>query len=169
MVNEVVNRKMRERVKELRKALKLTQADFASTIGITRTGYASIETGGASVQERHIKLILAAFPTVSETWLRTGEGSMFVESDDQIDQLVKQYDFPDITRKMLEVYQKMEPEKQKVVLEYAQRLVSGMLQGRTIEEEVEAYRQELISAQVTPESSASGTGSENIQNKKIPR
>ena len=68
---------MKERIIQLREALKLSQADFGKKIGLARSGISSVENGQRVVQERHIKLILSAFPDVSESWLRDGIGDMF--------------------------------------------------------------------------------------------
>lgn len=68
---------MNERIKKLRKALDLTQQDFANRLGTTRDNIAGYETGRRSPSVAVISLICREFD-VSETWLRTGEGDMFV-------------------------------------------------------------------------------------------
>ena len=69
---------MNERIKILRKSLDLTQQEFAIRIGTVRNNIAGYETGKRSPSEAVISLICRTF-NVSETWLRTGEGEMFVE------------------------------------------------------------------------------------------
>ena len=69
---------MNERIKILRKSLDLTQQEFAIRIGTARNNIAGYETGKRSPSEAVISLICRTF-NVSETWLRTGEGEMFVE------------------------------------------------------------------------------------------
>lgn len=76
---------MNERIKKLRKSLGLTQTEFGSRIGVkgnTVTGY---ETGLRSPSDAVIFSICREF-NVSEDWLRTGTGQMFVELSDE-DQL----------------------------------------------------------------------------------
>ena len=73
---------MRERLIELRKALGLTLNEFGARIGMSLTGVSEIEHGRRRVQERHIKLILSAFPSVSEEWLRDGKGEMFRKEEE---------------------------------------------------------------------------------------
>lgn len=68
---------MNERIKKLRKALDLTQQDFANRLGTTRDNIAGYETGRRSPSVAVISLICREFD-VSETWLRTGEGDMFI-------------------------------------------------------------------------------------------
>lgn len=71
--------KVKERLKQLRKALKINQTDFAKELGITQTAYSMIENGNNPLSDRHIKVICSAF-NVSEHWLRTGDGEMFFSS-----------------------------------------------------------------------------------------
>ena len=152
---------MNNRICELRKALKLNQTEFGRSIGITTSGISDIEVGRRAVQERHIKLILSAYPDVSEKWLREGIGEMFVTSRNLADELAKKYSFPDITRKMLIEYEKLGEDQQAAVLEYATKFVASIVGDAAIEEEVAAYRQELID-QKEKESSASETGNEDM-------
>lgn len=73
---------MNERLKKLRKALDLTQQEFADKIGIARGNIGSYEVGKNAISNAVISLICKTdFPTgrVNENWLRTGEGEMFLE------------------------------------------------------------------------------------------
>lgn len=76
---------MGEHIKELRKALGLTQQEFSDKLGIARNNIAGYETGKRSPSDAAISLICREF-NVNETWLRTGEGEMFVpiSRDEQI-------------------------------------------------------------------------------------
>lgn len=70
---------MKNRIKELRKNhLHLNQEEFGNTIGISRSNIANIESGRVNITERNIKDICSTY-NINETWLRTGEGEMFVE------------------------------------------------------------------------------------------
>ena len=80
---------MNERLKKLRKALDLTQQEFADKIGIARGNIGSYEVGKSAISNAVISLICKTdFPKgrVNEDWLRTGEGDMFIEAsrDEQI-------------------------------------------------------------------------------------
>ena len=67
---------MEERIKKLRKALDLTQQEFADRIGIKRNTIANYESGRNEPIDSVISLICREF-NVNEKWLRTGEGEMF--------------------------------------------------------------------------------------------
>lgn len=70
-----------ERVKELRKSLSLTLEKFGQRIGVGKSTISDIENGRRSLSEHMTKSICREFG-VDYMWLTTGEGEMFVESDD---------------------------------------------------------------------------------------
>jgi len=72
----VKNASINQRIKTLRKDLKITQKEFAQKISVSTSFQTLIELNQKKVLDRHIKLIIAAFG-VNESWLRTGEGVMF--------------------------------------------------------------------------------------------
>ena len=76
---------MHERIKELRRHLGLTQAEFGDKISMRQTGVAWLESGERKITDRVITTICAVFG-VDEIWFRTGEGEMFrkLSRDEQI-------------------------------------------------------------------------------------
>ena len=70
---------MTERLKQLRKILKINQTNFAKHLGITQTAYSMIESGINPLSDRHIKVICSVF-NVNENWLKSGVGDMFFSS-----------------------------------------------------------------------------------------
>lgn len=80
---------MKERLKQLRKTLDLTQQEFADRIGSARDNIAGYETGRRNPSVAVISLICTKF-NVNEEWLRTGNGEMFIEltRDEQIEHFV---------------------------------------------------------------------------------
>ena len=67
---------MNERIKELRKTLGFTQQEFADRIGVKRNTVATYEMGRSMPSDSAISLICREF-SVSEDWLRNGNGDMF--------------------------------------------------------------------------------------------
>ena len=119
---------MNERLKELRLATGMTLSLFGKKIGISTGGLSDLERGRNPVQERHIKLILAAFPRVDEAWLRTGEGDMFrPEQDGRLDDLIKRLDLPDIANTFVAIYDQLPPDAQTIVLEYAHKVITDLM------------------------------------------
>ena len=90
-----------ERVKKIRKSLGLTTEKFGEKLGIQRSAVSKIENGRCSLTDSNIKAIHREF-NVDYIWLTTGEGEMFVDSDDEfrkkIDRIMAS---EDDTRKIL--------------------------------------------------------------------
>ena len=70
-----------ERVKELRKTLSLTLEKFGQRIGVGKSTISDLENGRRSLSEHMTKSICREF-SVDYMWLTTGEGEMFIDSDD---------------------------------------------------------------------------------------
>lgn len=99
---------MHHRLKELRKALDLTQAEFARRIGLGQSSLAMLEQGKRALNEKHIKLICSAFGA-REQWLRAGEGEMFASSPYE--------------GEFLGLFAELRPESQQYLLFVARKLV----------------------------------------------
>ena len=69
--------KLKDRFKELRKELNVTQQEFADKLKISRNFVAQIEMGSKVPSDRTIDDVCREF-NVNEEWLRTGNGDMFV-------------------------------------------------------------------------------------------
>lgn len=71
---------MNERIKEVRLAQspKMSQDAFGAKIGITGAAVSRIESGDRNVTDQVITAIIREF-SVSEEWLRTGRGEMFIK------------------------------------------------------------------------------------------
>ncbi len=70
-----------ERVRELRKNLGLTLEKFGERLGVKKNAISAIENGRNSLTDQMTKAICREF-NVDYIWLTTGEGEMFVDSDD---------------------------------------------------------------------------------------
>ena len=71
---------MNERIALLRKNKGMTRASFGEKLGVSGDVINNIERGRVEIKEQIILLICKVFD-VNETWLRTGEGDMFVPLD----------------------------------------------------------------------------------------
>ncbi len=76
---------MKDRIRLLRKELKLNQTDFGERIGVKQASVAGYEAGIRTPLDAVITSICREF-NVSEDWLRTGKGEMFLPTtrDDEI-------------------------------------------------------------------------------------
>jgi transcriptional regulator with XRE-family HTH domain len=156
-----------ERVKLLRKNLKLTQSEFGEKISVAQSYLASIESGKRDVTEKISKLICSLF-NVNEEWFKNGIGEMFVESDSTIfTALSNEYKLDELDQKIIKAYLHLDSSKKDILKE----LISEMIASTTTDEkisndidtQVENYRKELeaeakgatSSALVKPKESAS--------------
>jgi transcriptional regulator with XRE-family HTH domain len=74
--------KINQRIKQLRKALNMTQAGFSQVISLSSGYLAGIETEKRKVNDRIIKLICSSF-NANENWLRWGQGEIFDQNEDK--------------------------------------------------------------------------------------
>ena len=70
-----------ERIREVRNTLGLTLEKFGDRLGVTKVAISNIEKGNRNLTEQMTKAICREF-NVDYMWLTTGDGEMFVESDD---------------------------------------------------------------------------------------
>ena len=70
------------RIKKLRRALDITQVEFAKAIHISNGYIAELEIEHRRVNDRLVHLISLTFGA-SEKWLKTGEGGMFLAAQDE--------------------------------------------------------------------------------------
>ena len=74
-----------ERIKILREALGLSQTEFGAELGVTAAAISRVEKG---INQASDRLILSVCKNrwhgrrVSEAWLRSGEGEMFLATSD---------------------------------------------------------------------------------------
>lgn len=95
---------MKERIRELRKSLGLSQTRFGESLGVSLSAEQKWEMGISVPSDAVIMLIVQRYG-VSETWLRTGQGEMHEARGraEEMAELVKRLmaDRPDIFRSAL--------------------------------------------------------------------
>ena len=164
---------MNERLKELRKALNLTQQAFADAIGVKRNTVATYEIGRNEPIDAVIKLICDRF-RVNEIWLRTGEGEMFIElsEDDELQQLIDESmrdESGEFKRRLAAAILKLTPEQIRICTNWIKEnfLLDSTAADQdpeehemTIDEKVESYRRELEAEAASEKSGALRPGKE---------
>lgn len=161
-----------QRIKMLRKTLKLTQSDFGDGIGLKKGAISWMEQLGNTVTEQNIKLICEKF-NVNEEWLRNGTGEMLQPSkqSDILALLQVELKLSDAELEVIKVFVELTPVQRKMairfvhdisaILKNAGGILTDMAQIEksfsniqknfevqrndkdVIEREVEAYRKEL--------------------------
>lgn len=153
---------MKDRIKGLRRALDLTQQEFAERIGVKRNTVGQYEIGRNAPTDTVISLICKEYG-VNEEWLRTGSGEMFApDPGDELEALAKKYNISGAVAVLVEKLVNLAPDRQAVVTDFLIEFASGIQSmkdaGRdpagnafprgeapemSIDEKVEAYRRAL--------------------------
>ena len=115
---------MKERIELIRRRENLSQEEFGSQIGITRSSVSLLESGRNRPSEQTIMLICKEFG-VNEVWLRTGEGgdeNMFtkIDEDDRYSLNLGKLSVTEnqLARNMLNAIAEASPEKLKHIEEF---------------------------------------------------
>lgn len=125
---------MKDRLKELRKALNLTQQKFADKLGVKQNTIAQYEMGRNDPSDAVIISICREF-NVSENWLRNGEGEMFIPMtlDEEIASFIGgiQADIePTFQKRFISALAKLSPEEWKTI----EHIMRNMIDEREKEE-----------------------------------
>ena len=107
---------MNNRIKELRKYLKLTQAKFAEMIGLKATAIGLYESGDRNITEQTIMLLCSIF-NVNEEWLRTGEGEMFKqEKEHSLNEFLKKRNATALEIEFMKIYFNLDENVRKKII-----------------------------------------------------
>ena len=125
---------MNERLKQLRKALKLNQVDFGAKLSITGAAISRYESGVNAMADNIVLLICREFD-VNEEWLRYGTGSMFSQKNmDLIEQLSDKYDLGLYGRQLLETYLELSDSDKRAVERFVANLTANVEKAEKLEE-----------------------------------
>lgn len=113
-----------ERVRELRKALNLTQNEFGDRVRVSQGHLTSVETGARAVTDKFVKLLHLEFG-VNEQWLISGEGEMFEDHGDEFDEIARQLNLNDLQRRLLRIVYEMPIEYQRMIRDFARQIVDS--------------------------------------------
>jgi len=143
-----------ERIRRIRTDKHMSQAEFASYLGIGQSALSILEKGMRNLTDRNIALICEQFK-VRETWLRTGEGAVYMRTDDSVvGRLCREFRLDAVDRQMIEAYLSLSGEERSVIKKYIHSIALAMEtesaatrmdpDEEALEAEVAAYRAELL-------------------------
>lgn len=125
---------MNERLKQLRKALKLNQVDFGAKLSLTGSAISRYESGVNAMADNIVLLICHEFD-VNEEWLRYGTGSMFSQKNmDLIEQLSDKYNLGLYGRQLLETYLELSDSDKRAVERFVANLTANVEKAEKLEE-----------------------------------
>lgn len=105
------------RIKELRKALNLSQTKFGEKLGVSKSVVVNLELERVELKEFMLNLICKTY-NVNPLWLTEGKGDMFFEvADEFLDDLAIEYELTDIEKKIVSNFVKLPPAERAQVIE----------------------------------------------------
>lgn len=97
-----------ERLKFLRKTLKLNQQEFSDKIGVSQSALTLMENGKRTIRDIYVTQMCHIF-NVNETWLRTGQGEMFMASNTfSLDEQAKKSNLTDLEIRIMQSYMNLD-------------------------------------------------------------
>lgn len=127
---------MNERIKELRKELRLTQQEFADELKISRGNIGAYEVGKNAPSDAVVSLICKTF-NVNEEWLRVGVGDMFLELPEEdeeaayVSELLEDVDNDlfILIKEVMHTYHDLSPKSKEVIRDFSARLRENIKKG----------------------------------------
>lgn len=137
---------MKDRIKQIRKRLDLTQQEFADKIGIKQNTVATYEMGRTTPSDRAIFSICQTF-NVNETWLRTGEGEMFNQSKtSELEALAQKYGLLPGAIVALEKFVGLNPEERQIVLDYVDSIITALSAQQPVPQPIQQPASQSVAA-----------------------
>ncbi|HBT73764.1 MAG TPA: XRE family transcriptional regulator [Lysinibacillus sp.] len=144
---------MNERLKILRKTLKMNQQEFSNKIGISQSALTLMENGKRTIRDVYITQMCHTF-NLNEAWLRTGKGEMFITSETfSLDEQAKKNKLTDLEIAIMRSYMNLDREIREKLMDELEAIfkISNETAATTedksidaeIEAELETYRKEL--------------------------
>lgn len=116
---------MKDRIREARKALHLTQKEFGDKIGIAGNTVTNYENGLRSPSNSIVVAICREF-NVNEEWLRTGEGDMFITmpEDEELGRYIGEMlaGEDDFIKNLVINYMKLDENNKKIIRDFMKSL-----------------------------------------------
>ena len=127
---------MNERIKKLRKELKLTQQEFSDKLHIKRNTLANYEIGRNEPIDAVVALICKTY-NVNEEWLRSGEGDMFLELPEEdeeaayVSELLEDSDndLYKLIKEIMQTYHDLTPKSKEVIRDFSATLRENIKKG----------------------------------------
>ncbi len=116
-----------QRIKKIRKTLRLTQERFANMLCVTRGAIANIENSKCKPSGPLMKL-LCHKTNCREEWLKTGKGQMFYQCDETINGFwknVKDKPESDIRLKVLFALSQLDEQEMAAIMKFAGLVIDG--------------------------------------------
>lgn len=113
---------MKDRLRLVRKDLKLTQADMGQALGCSQTAYAKYESGMV-IPDKPMRMLICEKFNVNPEWLETGEGEPYNDAVTPTLKLLKaEYKLDDLDVQIIEKYLELSPIERQVFKDYVKKI-----------------------------------------------
>lgn len=117
---------IKDRIKELRQSLSMTQQEFAGRLGIKRNTIAKYETGLNNPTDAVLSLICKTWNINSE-WLKTGNGEMYIDNpDDVIGEYARANGLSEEDAIFLKDFASLSPDQRKAVIAFTLKVADDI-------------------------------------------
>lgn len=157
---------MHERLKLLRKSLKLNQIEFGKKINLSGSHIASYETGRRNLTTRTIEDICREY-NVNKYWLINGEGEMFSpQKDNDISEYIKSLNMSDFEMELLEKFLQFDSQTRINILEFATKTFNippQVKETQSLKTEVELAEEAYIKSRLSSPSKTTSSVTPSIK------
>ena len=114
-----------ERLFCIRKALKMTQIEFAKIVNSSNGHVSDMEKDRKNITESTIELLKLKC-NVNEDWIRAGSGEMFLKTPSgTMEQLKKEFNLDDFSFNLVHEYLKLAPAQREKVRDFFYRVIES--------------------------------------------
>lgn len=116
-MNSINANEIGERLREIRKALSMSQSDFGFKLGVSNTAISKLEKNERNLTEQMAKSICREFK-VDHRWLTTGKGEMFLDIPETLlDQIVVQYELDQEEKEIIKNFLQLTKEQRRTLID----------------------------------------------------
>lgn len=120
---------VKDRIKELRIALSLTQQEFADRLKVAKQTVSKWETAQRVVPDATLNSIARTFDA-SYFWLKEGVGDMFLNlPDSMLDDLGNRYELNDFDKRLLKMYMNLSVDEREAIQGFLKVLLKEKDEG----------------------------------------
>ena len=117
---------MNERLRELRRKLGKSQAEFGKAIGLSQRSVSEMEVGSNTITQRNFDAICKTF-SVNPDWLRNGVGEMFIETRETIIAgVVAEFGLTAEDAVLIRTYLELSPEQRAATMAFIKKFAANM-------------------------------------------
>lgn len=135
-----------DRVREIRKKNKISQAAFGESLGVSRDVINDVENDRVTPKELFLQHLCSVY-NISKTWLREGTGEMFVEDENiLLSSLSQEYGLDGLDQKIIEAYINLPDIQRGVIKGFVRNLIDSVLSDDNFKE----YREDYVKVKAAP-------------------